>query len=294
MGLWSYGVGNPTTALGNPHKSPEKLVRGKMNLGIGTEMALAGGMLIVPELIDHRRRRALVNVFPVITASLTGITGPHLLAVRMPSIKWHHVWGQPVGSLKIIALATFSSVREILVRLVLPFQKRTLPLRNALARIWLGTSFAVNPSVFYSAPLDDTVQHVEENNLDFYIVPSLKDPATQLRDADAVVLFAHGGGMIMGHPLQYLDEYRRWVQRAKELGRNVVFIAVKYRVFPFHLLCRLRTMVHSDALLLTSCSAFHSREMASPASLVTRRVSVDSRSRCTGHQSRSGRRLCRW
>lgn len=145
----------------------------------------------------------------------------------MPSIKWHHV---TLGSaIRIIALAGASTVKETFLRIIWPFKRRVLSFRNALARLWLGTAFAVNPLIFYSSAQEKSVQKFTHRGTDFFLVPSLDQPREALEAADAVVLFAHGGGMIIGHPLQYLDEYRRWVQKGIEKGKRVIFVAVKYR-----------------------------------------------------------------
>lgn len=150
----------------------------------------------------------------------------------MPSLKWHHVWAQPVTTLKLVAVASALSFKEILARVCFPFRHRPLRLRNALVRLWLGTAFSANGAIFYSDPVDETVQSVkvEQDQAEVYLVPTLARPSVELQAADAVVLFAHGGGMIMGHPLQYLDEYRRWVRVARQRRRKVVFVAFKYRM----------------------------------------------------------------
>ena len=194
----------------------------------------------------------------------------------MPSIKWHHVWAQPTATLTIVAVATLSSARELLMRLAFPFRHNTLRLRNALARIWLGTTFALNGAIFYSEPVADDVQHVQQKDVDLYILHSIENSTVKLVDAHAVVLYVHGGGMIMGHPLQYLDEYRRWVEVSKYLHKQVVFVAVKYRMLSP--LCR-HIPARDESIMcpLTDSSPFSRSEMAGTAISDVSLVPMDSR-----------------
>jgi acetyl esterase/lipase len=53
-----------------------------------------------------------------------------------------------------------------------------------------------------------------------------------MQNADAVYIHAHGGGMAIGHPLQYLEEYRRWVKLAAKRGKSLVILAPAYPLSP--------------------------------------------------------------
>jgi hypothetical protein len=84
-----------------------------------------------------------------------------------------------------------------------------------------------NPSILYSEPSNHTAQPVEGPGFTAYVIPNTEP--SKLSEADAVIVFAHGGGMMIGHPLQYLKSYRRWAGKARKMGKNVAFLALKYR-----------------------------------------------------------------
>lgn len=147
----------------------------------------------------------------------------------MPSVKWYQVFSNPSAALKIILVASAYSTQVLLTRLLWPFGNRTLSLRTALARMWVGKTFQYNHLILYSEPRGHGAQRVETDAFTAYLVPGTD--VARIRDADAVVLFAHGGGYIMGHALQYLDEYRRWIAGAKKMGKNLVVLTVNYRRF---------------------------------------------------------------
>lgn len=153
----------------------------------------------------------------------------------MPSIRWNIVLRNWPGSLRILLESTVLSVREILLRLARPLELRPLRLRNAIARIWIGTVFAKDHTILYSAGDTSGVERIADEKAEGYIVSAPGVPGTtSLQNADAVVLFAHGGGMIIGHPLQYLVDYERWVQAAQLEGKRIAFVAATYRKAPLH------------------------------------------------------------
>ncbi|OCK80947.1 alpha/beta-hydrolase [Lepidopterella palustris CBS 459.81] len=143
----------------------------------------------------------------------------------MPSINWAEVRSSPLKSLKIVFTATFQTFVALFRRLI-PFTSRPLGLRNAIARAWLGITFVHNAKILYSEPSSHHAQKIEEPGFTTFVIPTTK-PAV-LWGADAVVLFEHGGGMIMGHPLQYLDTYERWVKEASKIGKKIVILALQY------------------------------------------------------------------
>lgn len=62
-------------------------------------------------------------------------------------------------------------------------------------------------------------------------------PHTELREADCVVMYFHGGGYGLGDPLQNWDLYQRWTREAEVRGIRLAVVAVKYRT------SRLRTLI---------------------------------------------------
>lgn len=151
----------------------------------------------------------------------------------MPSINWSEVFAHPFASVKILLLATARSLRPIFLSIVAPSSIQPLGLRNSLARAWMGTIFVNSAAIFYSEPSQHGVQKIELPGIDgdLYIVPTTKE--VELKDADAVVIWCHGGGLIAGHPLQYLKSYRRWVKVSEVLGKKTIFVPVRYRKSPY-------------------------------------------------------------
>ncbi|KIX96491.1 uncharacterized protein Z520_07757 [Fonsecaea multimorphosa CBS 102226] len=144
----------------------------------------------------------------------------------MPTVNWHEVRKYPCASIKIVAVSFIRVVYVVASRILNPFSSRVLSLRNAIAREILGTAFVYSPTIFYSAPRKTSIPKVDGPGWSAYLVPNVS--SGDIAQQDAVVLFAHGGGMIAGHPLQYRDEYKRWSQRAAKDGQKVLFFAVKY------------------------------------------------------------------
>lgn len=146
----------------------------------------------------------------------------------MLSINWAEVLASPVKSLKVVLLASLRTIKFVCQSLLSPSEShKALGIRNGIARAWLGTLFAVHPDVFYSEPSNHTTQTIETAKLKAYIIPQTKN--SELQHADAVVIYAHGGGMIFGHPLQYLKAYKRWSTHARTIDKQLVFIPVRYR-----------------------------------------------------------------
>lgn len=148
----------------------------------------------------------------------------------MPSINWHEVFAHPGLVLKLIAVAFLKTLSVVFTRILQPSRLEPLGFRNSVARAWLGTTFVTVPTIFYSEPSNHGVPPIEEKAFKAYIVPTVE--SSKLRDADAVMLFAHGGGMMIGHPLQYLTDYRRWIKHAASMGKKLVIVGPQYPLSP--------------------------------------------------------------
>ena len=149
----------------------------------------------------------------------------------MPSVKWQHVRSHPFNAIKILVVSTIRSVVAIASKIINPSQP--LSFRAALVRAWYGTSFITDSNIWYSEPESHNIHKFATSKAETaYIIPTTPDAnfVKELRDADVVYLYAHGGGMFIGHPLQYLNEYQRWVCKAKERGRKMVIVAPHYRM----------------------------------------------------------------
>lgn len=153
----------------------------------------------------------------------------------MPSVKWNVILKRPLTTLKILSLGTWRSAVVLLARIVLPFRARKLTFRNALARIWIMTANAEDPDTMCSEPWGHRCQEVElvgdsnhhKSKVGGWVIPTTD--VSELKNKDAIILFAHGGGYALGHGLQDLTMFRRLVRKAKMMGQNMAFVSVKYR-----------------------------------------------------------------
>jgi hypothetical protein len=169
------------------------------------------------KLLSHH----LQNIFIVSFSSVSQI-----FAV-MPSIKWQAITSSPLIALQLISLASFRSVLAIFKVFTQP--SRPLSIRTELARIWVGTSFSYNSDIWYSAPQNHNIQSIDTNGTLTYVIPTTK--LEDIKNADAILVYGHGGGLFIGHPLQYIDEYKRWVALAASRGKKLVILAPVYRRF---------------------------------------------------------------
>ena len=145
----------------------------------------------------------------------------------MPTIRWRFVLAKPWASLQVVLLGSFLTAKSIVSRILLPLADRKTSFQVALARAWLGAAFRYNLAVLYSEPPGHGVQNVRSSTFSSYAVPNADRAA--LEEADVIVVFAHGGGMFLGHALQYLDTFERWVRKAKAIGQNLIVMSVDYR-----------------------------------------------------------------
>jgi hypothetical protein len=143
----------------------------------------------------------------------------------MPYIKWAHIRAHPVDAIQIVVCSILSSIKEII-----GFRaSKDLSLSTALKRIWIGNTMKYILPALYSEPDNHNTQIIHTYEFATYVLPATEP--SKLKDADVVMIYAHGGGLYMGHPLQYLDEYNRWVNSVATHGKRLVILAVEYRMF---------------------------------------------------------------
>lgn len=150
--------------------------------------------------------------------------------LKMPSVKWQHVRSHPFIAAQCVIVSTLRSVAAVGTKIIKP--SYPLSLRTALIRAWYGTTFCADSNIWYSEPAGHNIHEFATSPSDSaYIIPTTNDKGVfeEIENADVVYIYAHGGGLFIGHPLQYLDEYKRWVKRAEELGKKMVIIAPHYR-----------------------------------------------------------------
>jgi acetyl esterase/lipase len=171
----------------------------------------------------------------------------------MPDTKWNIIAKRPINTLKILLRGSWHTTLILLARIIFPFRARKLSLKVSLLRAWVIAAHDTDPEVFLSEPWRHRCQEVrfemhEANGIKQHgstagapveevggwIVPSTN--VDELKDKDAIILFAHGGGYALGHGLQNLTDFNRWVKKAKMFGQNWAVASVKYR--EYNLNCR--------------------------------------------------------
>lgn len=153
---------------------------------------------------------------------------------KMPATKWHHVRSKPFTAIRTILIATCRSIIAIGNKIVNP--SHPLSFRTAIVRVWVATSFGADHMIWYSEPERHNIHKFATSSTESaYIITTTNSSNVEkeIQNADVVYLYAHGGGLFIGHPLQYLDEYRRWVKRAESLGKKMVIITPHYRPSSF-------------------------------------------------------------
>lgn len=157
----------------------------------------------------------------------------------MPPVKWNVLLRNPLTFLKVVTLASLRSTVLLLARIILPFRIRKLTLRNALARAWIFTAHEANPEIFCSEPRGHGCQEVifaageynsplgQKSTVGGWVIPDTS--LAQLKNKDAIILFAHGGGYAIGHGLQNLSMFHRVIGKAKAQGQDIAYVTVKYR-----------------------------------------------------------------
>jgi len=130
--------------------------------------------------------------------------------------------------MKIVVVSIVRSLKTAITVLINP--SHPLSLRTAILREWMITYFGYDYEIMYSEPDSHDTQRIEEEEFTTYVIPTTKP--TDIKDADAVIIYCHGGGLMIGHPLQYLKEYKRWVNHAARLGKKLVILAPQYPLSP--------------------------------------------------------------
>lgn len=148
----------------------------------------------------------------------------------MPRINWSHALSDPAGTIKIVILVSWRTASVVLQRIASPCVSNTLSFRNAIARIWIGTTFAINGNILYSEPSNHHTQKVERAGFQTFILPTTSPDA--MKNADTILVWCHGGGGMIGHPLQYQATYKRWIHKAGQRGKNIVILGLRYRKSP--------------------------------------------------------------
>jgi acetyl esterase/lipase len=152
----------------------------------------------------------------------------------MTEFNWEYVAAHPFQFAAICALYSARAVGLSISRsLTAPFATHATNYVTALKSLLLRTFFRHNYRFIYTAPkaAATRARRIDGNGWEAYEVEIANSPKLPLRDYDAVMLYFHGGGYILGDPLQYGSAHRRWKAKAAELGFKLAIVALRYREF---------------------------------------------------------------
>lgn len=144
----------------------------------------------------------------------------------MASINWNRILERPLPSLLNLAIATVNVGKYVLWRITTAFSSKPLPsLRTAAGNIVYGCLSASDRYLLFDP---GKVKHeasatVQTPRFTAYLIGS------SLKSADITILYCHGGGYAVGHPLQYQSIYRRWQNKGEKKGLKLCFVALCYR-----------------------------------------------------------------
>lgn len=191
----------------------------------------------------------------------------------MPDLKWNVLLTRPWTALKIFFSGSWRSILVLLGRIVFPFRARRLSLRTQLVRAWVIAAHFTDSDAFCSEPWGHRCQEVtfetplvagvdgpghgdngdasegshtttaptttaasspnRPKDVGGWIIPTTN--FGELKNKDAILMYAHGGGYAIGHGLQNLSDFQRWIRKAKPFGQEWAVVSVKYRESPLRI-----------------------------------------------------------
>ena len=146
----------------------------------------------------------------------------------MVQFNWEQVQASPAKFARFLVLASKQILKLALYRIWTINQSHVTNFVNAAKARLLFTANTVNYKFILSAPTkaEQSTLLIETDSFVTYVVTGEKK---DLEQADAVLVFCHGGGYSIGHPLQYRGTYQRWIRKAESLGLNLAVVTPKYR-----------------------------------------------------------------
>lgn len=133
---------------------------------------------------------------------------------------------RPLPSLLHLASAAVNVGKYVLWRITALFSSKPLPsLRTAVGNIVYGCFSASDRYLLFDPRKvkHEATATVQTPRFTAYLIGS------PLKSADIAILYCHGGGYAVGHPLQYRSMYRRWQKKGENKGLKLCFMALLYR-----------------------------------------------------------------
>lgn len=125
----------------------------------------------------------------------------------------------------------------LLRRVLLPHFPAYQTFRTQVQRAFLSATSTAFPDLARRLPvgkLPESRARKVQCDCDTYLIPGEQTlssfvPVSKNAKKQAVVLYAHGGGYARGEARMYVDYMERWVQVAKSVDIDIVFLSVEYR-----------------------------------------------------------------
>lgn len=146
----------------------------------------------------------------------------------MPQINWERVWQQPLQFARVLGLTAQTSL-ALLWKVITGDGNSPSDLWNGVRVRFLAASNTVDYRFILATPSTafSHVNTITGDGFTAYGTWRTKDYQT----ADAVILFLHGGGYMIGEPLQYRSTYERWQRKAAKSGLKLAVVSVQYRTY---------------------------------------------------------------
>ncbi|KIW77176.1 hypothetical protein Z517_09622 [Fonsecaea pedrosoi CBS 271.37] len=151
----------------------------------------------------------------------------------MAQINWQQARQRPVNTLSAFVAISWKVSGHTLRRLATCLSPLPQPsLRTAIGNIVCATLSAWDPDIVLNAP-KAAVEKARKISTPEFTAFDVGEPGP-FRDADVVIVYLHGGGYCIGHPLQYRTMYERWLGLARKQGMKLAIVAVQYPLAPEH------------------------------------------------------------
>ncbi|OAG34164.1 hypothetical protein AYO21_11696 [Fonsecaea monophora] len=151
----------------------------------------------------------------------------------MAQINWQQARQRPVNTLSAFVAISWKVSGYTLRRLATCLSPLPQPsLRTAIGNIVCATLSAWDSDIVLNAP-KAAVEKARKISTPEFTAFDVGEPGP-FRDADVVIVYLHGGGYCIGHPLQYRTMYKRWLGLARKQGMKLAIVAVQYPLAPKH------------------------------------------------------------
>lgn len=166
----------------------------------------------------------------------------------MAQVNWDRVRDRPLVFGCALLKSCYEVVKYGLSRLIAMNQPQKSTFELVARNILCNTLMSYNHLFILDGPNSaaEMTHHLRGPGFEAFSTTASEN----LKDNDLVILFCHGGGYGVGHPLQYRRMYQRWKKAATNFGLRLEIVALKYRAklsrIPHELRLTSRVALSSD------------------------------------------------